>query len=134
MPTATPSTPQERHTNRSLLFGIGDAYYRVELSRLKGVFAWADLHPSDHRGVLGLLNLRGDLIPVIDLNDIVHGKPTERRLGSRILLLECTSRGKPITIGALASEVFAMARDENSKFAEPLNPCDLLANILAGLP
>jgi chemotaxis signal transduction protein len=130
---AAPATSTHSHIGRSLLFGLGDAYYRVELSHLKGVVAWAELQPSERHGVLGYLNLRGDLIPVIDLNDLVHGKPTPRNLGSRILLLECTSRGKAVTVGALAAEVFAMARDENSQFAEHFNPCEVLSSILAGL-
>jgi chemotaxis signal transduction protein len=123
------------HLGRSLLFALGGEYYRVELSRLKGVVAWADLEPSDSdaRGILGYLNLRGESIPVIDLNDLVHGEPTARLLGSRILLLECTSRGRTRTVGALAGEVFAMAREENSKFAERFNPCEVLSSILSGL-
>ena len=125
----TPATRQ----NRSLLFALGEDFYRVELLRLKGVVAWAELQPSEERGVLGWLNLRGEMIPVIDLNDLVHGTPTEHLLGSRILLLDCTSRGRTRTVGALASKVFAMASDANAQFAEHFNPCDVLSSILTGL-
>jgi chemotaxis signal transduction protein len=128
------STPHLNHIGRSLLFALGGEYYRVELSRLKGVVAWADLHPAEERGLLGWLNLRGEMVPIVDLNDLVHGTPTEHLLGSRILLLECASRGKLRTIGAVAGEVFAMAREENSQFAEHLNPCEVLSSILMGLP
>jgi len=132
MTAATPST--KSHIGRSLLFSLGDDYYRVELSRLKGVVAWAELQPTEDRGLLGWLNLRGELVPIVDLNEIIHGTPTPHLLGSRILLLECTSRGKPRTVGAVAGEVFAMAREENSQFAEHLNPCEVLSSILMGLP
>lgn len=128
-----PATTSRNPKHRSLLFALGEDYYRVELLRLKGVVAWPDLQPSEERGVLGWLNLRGEQVPVIDLNELVHGKPTERLLGSRILLLDCTSRGKTRTVGALASKVFAMASEENSKFAEHFNPCDVLSSILTGL-
>ena len=127
------SVNPQTHIGRSLLFSLGDGYYRIELSRLKAVVAWADLTPSEDRGVLGWLNLRGEMVPVIDLNELVHGTPTERLLGSRILLLDCTSSGKTRTVGALASKVFAMASEENSKFAEHFNPCDVLSSILTGL-
>jgi chemotaxis-related protein WspB len=121
------------HLGRSLLFALGGEYYRVELSRLKGVVAWANLEPSETRGILGYLNLRGESIPVVDLNDLVHGEPTARLLGSRILLLECTTRGRTRTVGAVAAEVFAMAREENSKFADRFDPCEVLSSILSGL-
>jgi chemotaxis signal transduction protein len=134
--TAPASTSQSR-VSRSLLFGLGDAYYRVELKHLKAVYPWARLEDVPEggakRGVVGFLNLRGEKIPVVDLNDVVHGEPTKPLLGSRILLLDCVSRGKTVTVGALASEVFAMARDENSTFAERLNPCELLSSIAMGL-
>ncbi len=129
----TQATPSRTPKHRSLLFALGEDFYRVELLRLKGVVAWPDLQPSEERGVLGWLNLRGEQVPVIDLNELVHGTPTERLLGSRILLLDCTSRGKTRTVGALASKVFAMASEENSKFAEYFNPCDVLSSILTGL-
>jgi len=122
-----------RHIGRSLLFALGGEYYRVELARLKGVVAWAQLAPSEHRGVDGWLNLRGEMIPIIDLSQLLYGTPTERRLGARILLLECSSRGQRKTVGAIASEVFAMARDENSSFAEHFDPCEVLSSILLGL-
>jgi len=128
------SVNPQTHIGRSLLFSLGDGYYRIELSRLKAVVAWADLTPSEDRGVLGWLNLRGEMVPVVDLNDLVMGTPTEHRLGSRILLLDCATRGHTRTIGALASEVFAMAVEENSQFAEHFNPCDVLSSVLSGLP
>ena len=128
------STPRLTHIGRSLLFSLGTDYYRVELSRLKGVVAWAELQPTEDRGLLGWLNLRGEMVPIVDLNEIIHGTPTERLLGSRILLLECTSRSKSRTVGAVAGEVFAMASEENSQFAEHLNPCEVLSSILMGLP
>jgi len=122
-----------RHLGSSLLFSLNSEYYRVELSRLKGVVPWATLQPATERGVMGWLNLRGEMVPVVDLNQLLNGSPTVQCLGSRILLLECTSRGKLRTVGALAGEVFAMARSEDSQFAERFNPCDVLSSILAGL-
>ena len=127
------STHNSRHLGRSLLFAIGGEYYRVQLSRLKGVVPWAELAPSTERGLIGWLNLRGEMVPIIDLNQLLCGAPTERCLGSRILLLNCVSRGKSVTVGALAGEVYAMARDENSTFAEQFNPCEVLSSILSGL-
>jgi len=129
----TQAAPSRTPKNRSLLFALGEDYYRVELLRLKGVVAWPDLQPSEERGVLGWLNLRGEQVPVIDLNQLIHGAPTERLLGSRILLLECTSHGKTRTVGALASKVFAMASEENARFADHFNPCEVLSSILTGL-
>lgn len=119
---------------RSLLFNLGGEYYRVELRRLREVLPWAALDasdPVDASGWLGWVTVRGERLPVVDLNVLVHGEPTPRVLGSRILVLECQSRGVKKTVGALAGQVFAMALDENSGFAERFDPCDVLGSFLA---
>jgi chemotaxis-related protein WspB len=132
MTPAAPSPSAQRH--RSLLFGLGDSYYRIELLRLKEVVPWVALDPAEERGLLGWLTLRGERIPVVDLTQLVLGTPTEPRLGSRILILDCPSRGRQRTVGALAGQVFAMAQEENSAYAERFDPCDVLSSVLAALP
>lgn len=125
--------PAAGHARHSLLFGLGEGYCRIELARLKEVVAWASLEAAEERGVLGWLHLRGERIPVVDLNEIVLGTQTERCLGARIMILDCASRGRRRTVGVLASSVFAMAREENSQFAERFDPCEVLSAVLAGL-
>ena len=115
-----------------LLFAVGDIRCSLELTRIGSVVPWAALAPAEEDGVLGWLNLRGERIPVFDLQQQVLGDSTPRTLGSRILLVNCNGR----TVGALASEVFAIATDEDlaEGDVECLDPCEVLAALVARLP
>ena len=115
-----------------LLFAVGDIRCSLELTRIGSVVPWATLAAAEEEGVLGWLNLRGERIPVFDLQQQVLGDATPCTLGSRILLVTCKGR----TIGALASEVFAIATEEDlaTGEVERLDPCEVLAALVGRLP
>lgn len=61
--------------------------------------------------LLGLFNLRGALVPLVDLSRIVASTPTEARLGSRIAVLRLEGdlfRSAPSLVGLLVPEVAEM--------------------------
>lgn len=58
--------------------------------------------------LLGLINVRGELLPLVDLSVIVDGHPTELRLASRIVVLRLDADlfdGLARRIGVLVPEV-----------------------------
>lgn len=58
--------------------------------------------------LLGLINVRGELLPLVDLSVIVENKPTELRLSSRIVLLRLDGdlfEGLATKVGLLVPEV-----------------------------
>lgn len=62
--------------------------------------------------LLGLFNLRGALLPLVDLSIIVDGAPTASRLGSRIVVLRLDGdlfEGATRSVGLLVPEVAGLA-------------------------
>lgn len=58
--------------------------------------------------LLGLFNLRGALVPLVDLSTLVGGVPTEVRLGSRIVAIRLEADlfgAAPSLVGLLVPEV-----------------------------
>ena len=75
-----------------------------ETIRVPGVAPW----------VKGLANIRGNLMPVLDMNGFLYGKPTEIRKESRILIINKLG----IVAGLLVDEVYGLRRfkhDEHQK-------------------
>ena len=56
--------------------------------------------------VKGLANIRGSLMPVLDMNAFLYGKPTEIRKESRILIINQLG----IVAGLLVDEVYGLRR------------------------
>ena len=84
----------------------------------------------DHRAagtgpawLLGLINVRGTLMPLVDLSVIVDGSRTERRLSSRIVVLRLDTAlfdGLAQRIGLLVPEVVGpVRRDFDGAGAHP---------------
>ena len=65
-----------------------------ETIRVPGVAPW----------VKGLANIRGNLMPVLDMNGFLYGKPTEIRKESRILIINKLG----IVVGLLVDEVYGL--------------------------
>jgi chemotaxis signal transduction protein len=119
----------------NLLFSLGGMPCRLELKRLRAVVPWATLQPSTAKGVLGNLDFRGEQLPVIDMELTLTGAAAQRSLGTRILVLDCkTKGGNTRTIGALVSEAFAITLDTRELAeVERFDPCDVLPSMLAGI-
>lgn len=67
-----------------------------ETIRVPGVAPW----------VKGLANIRGNLMPVLDMNSFLYGKPTDIRKESRILIINKLG----IVAGLLVDEVYGLRR------------------------
>ena len=64
--------------------------------RVPGVKSW----------VLGLANIRGSLMPILDMNGFLYGRPTEIRKESRILIINKLG----VIAGLLVDEVYGLRR------------------------
>jgi len=67
-----------------------------ETIRVPGVAPW----------VKGLANIRGNLMPVLDMNGFLYGRPTDVRKESRILIINKLG----IVAGLLVDEVYGLRR------------------------
>lgn len=73
--------------------------------------------------LLGLINVRGELLPLVDLSVIVENKPTQLRLASRIVLLRLEGdlfEGMATKVGLLVPELAGpFERDFSAAGAHP---------------
>jgi purine-binding chemotaxis protein CheW len=69
MNTATPSSNQDRDLQQMLTFALGDESFGVDIQRVQEIRGWSPVTPIPEAPahILGVLNLRGTIVPIIDL-------------------------------------------------------------------
>lgn len=100
-----------------LTFEIGDEHYAVEVMGVREVLEIGNLTriPKMPDYMRGVINLRGSVVPVVDLRMKFGMTQTESTLDTRIIVLEVTVMNDEIVIGALAdkvNEVIEISRDQ----------------------
>lgn len=89
--------------------------------------------------VSGMFTYRGRLVPVIDLGVRLQGRPVERRLSTRIIVVEFTTAAAgdaaviPVRAGLVAENVISTCRAEEAEATYPalqLGHAPFMAGIL----
>ena len=88
--------------------------------RVPGVKSW----------VLGLANVRGNLIPVLDMNEFLYGQPSKIQKTSRIIIINRDS----VVAGLVVDEVFGLRRFKPEEHRQEEPPeLGSLGDYLAGI-
>lgn len=68
-PNADAAGPKDPGTQQALTFELGNETYGVEILRVREIRGWSSVTKIPHapQHVLGVLNLRGSIVPVVDL-------------------------------------------------------------------
>ena len=76
--------------------------------------------PGAPSWVAGIMNYRGEAIPVLDLNMVALGAPTASRMMTRIVIVrhECASRPGSRLLGLLVPEVMETSHVDASRFEQ----------------
>jgi twitching motility protein PilI len=88
-------------------FRIGQQYFVTPLGETREVFPVPEQItpvPKSQRWVFGIVNLRGELLPVFDLNLFLHDKPVKLTKRSRIIVINDSE----IVSGVAVDEVFGL--------------------------
>ncbi len=94
-------------------FSVGDEEYGLELLKVKEVIrvreiTWLPRAPSF---VKGIINLRGDVIPIIDLRDKFGLEPREATAMTRVIVVEVDGKLMGMIVDA-ASQVVRIPADQ----------------------
>jgi purine-binding chemotaxis protein CheW len=94
-------------------FTVGAEQYGLELMRVKEVIrmrhvTWLPKAPSCVKGVI---NLRGDVVPIVDLRDRFGLEPVEQTAMTRVIVLEVEERSVGIVVDS-ASQVMRLPADQ----------------------
>lgn len=91
-----------------LIFQSGKDRYGLDVSLVTEVVPFAALKQVPHapEGMIGLLNYRGIIVPVIDLSAILSGVPSRAWLSTRIILVNVSGDvARPRILGFVAERV-----------------------------
>lgn len=91
-----------------LTFGIEREIFALETGRVREVLDLADITdvPNSRAFIAGLVNVRGKIIPVVDLRLKFGLGHTERTRDARIIVIEASVRGEPTPVGLLTDRVY----------------------------
>ncbi|MFA5515174.1 MAG: chemotaxis protein CheW [Desulfuromonadales bacterium] len=90
-----------------LTFRLGEEVFGIDVVKAREVLDCITITqvPQMPKFMLGVINLRGSVVPVIDMR-LKFGLPAqEKTLNSCILVVEVEFEGESLTIGALADSV-----------------------------
>ncbi|WP_018527060.1 chemotaxis protein CheW [Alkalispirochaeta alkalica] len=98
---------QRDERNEYLTFTLADEQYAVGVYDVKEVLEYTTVTrvPRTQDFMRGVINLRGSVVPVIDLRLKFGMEATERTIDTSIVVLEVELGGSVVTVGALADSV-----------------------------
>jgi len=91
-----------------LLFEIGRERYAMPTTRVREIIPLVKLKkiPKTADYIAGLINFRGQPVPVVDLCVLIDNRPCKARLSTRIIMLEYPREGQsPKLLGMIAENV-----------------------------
>jgi len=101
MSTAIPETRQY------LTFKLRDEVFALDVSKVREVLDLTTITkiPRTPDFMSGVINLRGNVVPVVDLRQCLDMSTTEKTANACIVVVEVVLDGESTTIGALADSV-----------------------------
>lgn len=97
----------ETNTNQYLTFLLNGEVFGLVISKVREVLDFTSVTrvPQTPDYMCGVINLRGSVVPVIDLNCKFSLQQTERTVNSCIIIVEIELDNETVIIGALADSV-----------------------------
>lgn len=105
-----------------LLFHLGEDPYVLEAACISEMLPLVRIKPipGTTRDGLGIINLRGTAVPIIDLSERLLGRPAQRQLSTRIALIRRKEGNEgPQWLGLVLEQATEILRLEPASFASP---------------
>ena len=102
-----------------LVFELGKDRYALDVHQIAAVMPLVGVKqiPRAPQAMNGLFNYRGAAVPVVDLSQLTLGRPSVRRLSTRIVLVHYPDEsGRTHLLGLIAERATRTARHEPSEF------------------
>lgn len=110
-----------KETAQYLTFKLGDELFAINVFKTREVLDMSKITrvPQAPDYMLGVVNVRGNAIPVVDLR-LKFGLPkTEHSVHTRIIVIEVELEGAPVVLGGLADSVHEVVDLEPEQINEP---------------
>ncbi len=90
-----------------LTFRLGDEVFAIDVSKVREVLDLSPITkiPQSTDFMRGVINVRGNVIPVLDMRAKFGMPPIEESMDTRVIVMEISMDGEDIVLGALADSV-----------------------------
>ncbi len=111
----------EQSTKQYLTFMLGDEQYAVNVKNVREILELTNITqiPCTYEFMRGVINLRGSVVPVIDMRLKFDMPATEKTIDTCIIVIETKIKDDLIVIGALADSVQEVIDLEQSQIEPP---------------
>ena len=101
------SVSEITETRQYLTFKLGNEIFGTDVAKVREVLDFTNITaiPRTPDFMSGVINLRGSVVPVVDLRLCFHMTKTERTRNTCIVVVEVLLEGEATVIGALADSV-----------------------------
>jgi purine-binding chemotaxis protein CheW len=101
------STSEITETRQYLTFKLGNEIFATDVAKVREVLDFTKITaiPRTPDFMSGVINLRGSVVPVVDLRLCLEMSKTERTTNTCIVVLEVLLDNEALVIGALADSV-----------------------------
>ena len=115
------STAKITETARYLTFRLGDELFAINVAQVREVLDLTLITkvPTAPAYMRGVVNVRGNAIPVVDLRQRFGLPSTAETVNTRILVLELQIDGEQAVLGGIADSVHEVIELEPSQIAPP---------------
>ncbi len=108
-------------THQYLTFRLGEEEFAIEINKVREVLDYTTLTkvPRTPDFLRGVINLRGNVVPVIDLRLNLGMSAIERSVETCIVIVEVSVDGEQVQLGALADSVHEVVNIEPDEIDPP---------------
>ncbi len=123
-------------TGQYVVFQLRGKEFAIQISKTREVLDVGTLTkvPGMPDFISGVINLRGDVVPVMDLGQKLEMKPIVKTKNTSIIILELQDQNSTMLIGVLADAVLSVVllSEENIEPAPRMGP-DMETRFIAGI-
>ncbi len=115
------SVAEITETGQYLTFKLDEELYAIDISKVREVldFSRVTKVPQTLDFMLGVINLRGSVVPVVDMRLKFGLSMTEKTLNTCIIIVEVEIDGQTTILGALADSVQEVLELEPNRIEPP---------------
>lgn len=110
-----------KESGQFLTFQLGDELFAFDVLKTNEVLEVSQITrvPGSSDAMIGVINLRGSVIPVIDLRKLLKMPECKRTINTAIIIIEADYRDETVTIGVLVDSARQVILLDKSQLEPP---------------